>query len=212
MPKRLQARVAPCSSRRRRGPGFAFALLWSLILLASAVPAGEGSLRPASSKGRSGPTIPSTLIELDGSISSSPDGAELGYQWRQLSGPDVTLSDPTAAKPYFRTSEPGTYVFELVVTADDLASEPHIVQLEIEAENLPPVAKTPREISGQVGKVLEVDGSDSFDPEGEELFYRWRSLSPGLELPSDEVTNPVLTFEPTEEGVYEVELVVLTAS
>ncbi|MCD8141166.1 MAG: hypothetical protein LUE17_15595 [Planctomycetaceae bacterium] len=208
MPKREQPSVSPCPSRPRRGYGRAATLLLALVMAAAAGMAGENSLRPASTRGRSGPAIPSTLIELDGSISSSPDGAELGYQWRQLSGPAVTLSDPTAAKPFFRTAEPGTYVFELVVTADDLASEPHIVQLEIEAENLPPVAKAPRELTGQVGKVLEVDGSDSFDPEGEELFYRWRSLSPGLELPPDESTSPVLTFEPAEEGVYELELVV----
>lgn len=185
------------------------ALLFTCLPALSGQPK-DDSLRPASArKGpRGGPAIPATLIELDGSISSSPDGAELLYKWRQVSGPSVKLSDDTIAKPHFRTNEPGIYVFELVVSANGLDSEPHVVQLEIEAENLPPVAKVPRELTGQVGKEMEVDGSDSFDPEGEELAYRWRPLTPGLGIPAEELRNPVLTFEPTRDGVFELELVV----
>lgn len=213
MPRRLHSAGSSFPTRLARR-GRLFTCILTLLLFTSAPawcgqPAGD-SLRPASArKGpRGGPPIPATLIELDGSISSSPDGAELSYQWRQVSGPDVTLSDATVAKPHFRTNVPGIYVFELVVSANGLDSEPHVVQLEIEAENLPPVAKVPRELTGQVGKPIEVDGSDSFDPEGEELAYRWRPLTPGLGIPAEELRNPVLTFKPTRDGVFEVELIV----
>lgn len=208
--KNACTRNARTPRRRRARPEWlaaSFALLLSCLCL-SAIAGEDGAApsAPAKKDERNAAPLPATVIELDGSISSSPDGGEIEYRWRQLSGPAATLSDPTAAKPYFSTVEPGTYVFELVVSANGLDSEPHIVQLEIEAENLPPVAKVPRELVGMVGKALEVDGSDSFDPEGRELRYRWRPLSPGLELPKQERRNPVLTFEPDTEGVFEVEL------
>ncbi len=153
-------------------------------------------------------TIPSTLIELDGSISTSPDGSPLTFAWTQISGPKVDLSNPASDKPSFRTVWPGTYVFELVVTANELQSEPHVVQLEIEAENQPPVAKVMPEIWGQVGKLLEVDGGASFDPEEEDLTYQWQTLTPGLDIPRDALKKPVLAFEPTRDGVFEIQLVV----
>ncbi len=154
------------------------------------------------------PALPSTLIELDGTSSVSPDGGELTYAWAQISGPKVELSNPRSAKPYFRTSQPGVYEFELVVEANGVSSEPHLVRLEIERENLPPVAALPPETAGQVGKPVEIDGSASADPEGEKLTYRWRGLTPGLRIPADAADKPVLIFEPDADGVFEVELVV----
>lgn len=155
-----------------------------------------------------GKTPPAPLIELDGSISISPDGSELSYEWKQISGPPVELSDPRSAKPNFRTSKPGTYEFQLVVSSNGLSSEPHIVRLEIEHENLPPVAKVPAEASGQVGTLLEIDGRESFDPEGQSLVYRWRPVTPGLNIPLSALAMPILAFEPQADGVFEVELIV----
>lgn len=176
--------------------------------------AGEsmGALRPASAIAPSPnqPAVqpPAPLIELDGTISISPDGSELSYEWKQISGPAVELSDPHAAKPFFRTAKPGTYEFQLVVSANGLSSEPHTVRLEIEHENLPPVAKVPAEAFGQVGTMLEINGRDSFDPEGQSLVYRWRPLTPGLNIPLSALAMPVLAFEPQIDGVFEVELIV----
>lgn len=172
----------------------------------------QGSLRPISTgtpgRDASASSVPSTLIELDGTISSSPDGTELVYKWRQVSGPKVELSDYSSPKPYFRTSQPGAYEFELVVSADGLDSEPYLVNLIIEQENLPPVAKIPPEIAGQVGKLLEIDAQESFDPEGANLSYRWRILTPGLDIPVAALSLPVLAFEPRQDGVFEMVLTV----
>ncbi|MCC8164920.1 MAG: hypothetical protein LIQ31_01915, partial [Planctomycetes bacterium] len=171
--------------------------------LGAALDAPATGVRPA---GGRNVNMPATLIELDGSISENPDGGVLEYFWTQTDGPPVELSDPTSPKPNFRTAEPGVYVFELVVSADGLKSEPHIVQLEIECENLPPVAKIPAEATGQVGKVFELDGGESFDPEGESLTYRWRPLTGGLELTLSALSKQILSFEPAREGVYDIEL------
>ncbi|MDR3210381.1 MAG: hypothetical protein LBU79_00495, partial [Planctomycetota bacterium] len=156
------------------------------------------------------PTPPPTaLIELDGTASENSGNGELQYAWVQLEGPHVELSDPTAAKPYFRTGKPGLYRFQLVVSAGELKSDPFVVEIMIEQENQPPVAKLPREVGGEVGKNLEIDARDSYDPEGANLSYRWRFLAddPGG-LEPDLLAHPVLKFLPARDGVYELELVV----
>lgn len=198
---------------RKSSPFRGLAIFLCLVLAVSAAArAGDATVRPASIRppDQAAPAslIPSTLIELDGSVSSSPDGSELSYRWRQVSGPKVELSDYSSPKPYFRTAQPGVYEFELVVAANGLDSEPHLVRLEIERENLPPVVKLPEEVWGQVGKVLEIDASESFDPEGEKLTYRWRPLSRGLAIPPAALSQPVLAFEPGVDGVFEVELII----
>lgn len=174
-----------------------------VLLLVSASPH-AGDLRPASA----GANLPTALIELDGTDSENPDGGDMLYEWTQIEGPKVELSDPRAPKPYFRTGKPGLYRFQLIVTANGLKSDPFIVELMIERENNPPIAKAPEETRGEVGKLLEVDGRESYDPEGNELTYRWRPLTRGLDIPFAALNQPVLSFEPTQDGVFEVELVV----
>jgi hypothetical protein len=71
---------------------------------------------------------PQTVVEgdtvtLDGSDSSDPDDDTISYQWTQIGGIRVTLSDPTAAKPTFVTPIVSTgemiLTFEVVVKDDD---------------------------------------------------------------------------------------------
>src|SRR5690606_12307412 len=59
----------------------------------------------------------SSTVTLDGTGSSDPDGTITDYQWKQISGPSVTLSSSTASKPTFTApSSPTTLGFGLVVT------------------------------------------------------------------------------------------------
>ena len=44
-------------------------------------------------------------VILDASHSSHPDGTIASYQWNQIEGPSVTLSDPSAASPTFAAPE-----------------------------------------------------------------------------------------------------------
>jgi hypothetical protein len=54
-------------------------------------------------------------VTLDGSGSYDPDGSQISYIWSQTSGPAVSLSSPNTAKPYFKPTQAGTYVFSLKV-------------------------------------------------------------------------------------------------
>ena len=66
-----------------------------------------------------------TQVILDGSNSYDPDGDSITYQWTQVSGPTVTLSDPNSANPNFTAPQvtETTYLeFELVVSDGQLSS------------------------------------------------------------------------------------------
>jgi hypothetical protein len=63
-----------------------------------------------------------TTVTLDGGESSDPDGQIAAYQWSQLAGPEVVLSDPNAQAPTFVApqvnGESITLEFQLAVTDD----------------------------------------------------------------------------------------------
>ena len=63
-------------------------------------------------------------VILSGEGSEGPDGATLLYEWEQVGGPVVSLSDSTSIHPSFVVEAPGTATFELVVGANSVWSDP----------------------------------------------------------------------------------------
>jgi hypothetical protein len=75
---------------------------------------GEGSLPVARASGPAAARV-RDAVRLDGTRSTSPQGASLRYRWTQIGGPWVALDDPSAPTPSFRPAQAGTYTFELEV-------------------------------------------------------------------------------------------------
>jgi LmbE family N-acetylglucosaminyl deacetylase len=81
-------------------------------------------------------------VTLNGSASSDKNKTPLSYSWTQVSGPSVTLKNPTTAKPSF-TAPSGSPIaqaldFELKVSDGILNSLPDHIEVYVRSPSTPP--------------------------------------------------------------------------
>ena len=121
-----------------------------------------------------------SLVTLDASASYDPDAEPLTYLWQQLSGPTVTLSDPTQAKPTFLAPLVGsagiTLSFQLTVS-DGQASAGTTTNVHVTNVNHPPVAHAGPDQTRNAGATVQLDGTASTDPDSDPLIFTWSQLS-----------------------------------
>ena len=164
-------------------------------------------------------------VVLDGSGSGVGEGCEqhdLDFEWEYESVPadssvDISsLSDnnsPAAETPEFLPDVPGSYVLSLVVCDELECSAPDIVVVSVAAGDAAPIADAGPDQVGEQDVRVTLDGSGSYDPDGDELTYSW-SLTDVPEcsgLTSTDIHNST-SVEPSVipdcEGQYQVGLVV----
>lgn len=134
------------------------------------------NLPPVSNAGEDLVTNPNTLIQLNGSRSYDPDGISVRYAWRVAEQPvlaDVKVAEPNIANPSVQLTELGMYRFALVVTDVAGATMEDTVQVEVIKDNLPPVAIPGAMQSVIVGDLVQLDGSQSHDPDGDAISHQW---------------------------------------
>ena len=95
----------------------------------------EANRTPMAHPGFTTTRIVGDTVTLDGSNSFGAPGASLRYQWKQIEGRPVRLVGDTTARARFVASVEGDLRFELVVTADSLASRPRSVRVNVVAAN-----------------------------------------------------------------------------
>lgn len=157
---------------------------------------------------------PGAVVELDGSGSSDADtGDVITYSWAQLSGPAVTLSDPTAAKPTFTAPNLGwNYAMEFMLVVTDngglKGADTAIVNIT-DGSNTPPSANAGDDQDVDDNEAVTLSGTNSTDTEdGAVASYQWRQISgPPVELSDPTAAEPTFTA-PATGGTLEFELVV----
>ncbi len=150
---------------------------------------------------------------LDGTGSSDPDGDALAYAWTitsQPGGNTATFDDPTSATPSIVPDVTGSYQVQLEVSDPGGLTDTDDVSIWVAAGNEPPVADAGSDRTVDVGDSVTLDGSGSYDPNGDDLDYYWTFTSwPGATAPAlNDQTSPVPHFTAAEIGAYVVSLVV----
>lgn len=123
-------------------------------------------------------------VTLDGSKSYDPEGKELHYTWKQVSGEPVSLSDTSGATTTFEapfTDSHLNLVFELEAS-DGVHSASQRVTVNVKGgtvppENQPPVAHAGHAQTVTANSSVTLDGSGSHDPEGDTLTYTWKQTA-----------------------------------
>jgi hypothetical protein len=148
-----------------------------------------------------------TTVTLNGSNSFDPDGDNVSYQWNQVAGPSVTLSDPAAVNPTFVTPfvewAGVSFTFELTLTDTSglQATDTTIVNVTLPLANTPPIAVVGDDQTVDEDETVTLNGSNSSDPEGN-LFYRWRQITgPPVTLSDPAAEQPTFTAPNVGDGL-----------
>src|SRR5262249_45631053 len=148
---------------------------------------------------------------LDGAGSTDADGNSLTFHWSFVSRPAgsiATLSDPGAVRPTFQADKAGSYVVQLIVNDGLVDSAPDAVT--ISTPNSMPLAYPGPDQTVPRRQTATLDGSRSWDPDGDALTYAWSFVSRPARstatLKNPTSVNP--TFVADRTGSYVVQLVV----
>lgn len=157
-------------------------------------------------------------IALNGSGSSDPDGDPLSYQWTlnaQPEGSSVTLNNDDEMNASMTPDLEGMY--EISLTIDDGNHPP--VQDNVSINILPPIGSPPVADAGedqtvQASTTVTLDGSNSSDPDGDELTYEWISNTTpiGVQVSLNDADREKATFTPETTGLYSFRLKVTDPS
>ncbi|MBC8343690.1 MAG: T9SS type A sorting domain-containing protein [Bacteroidetes bacterium] len=156
-----------------------------------------GNLPPIANAGPNQMVKPGALVTLDGSRSYDPEGMFFNYSWTTGSG--IVLSDSTEVQPYFTAPNYGVdsiLTFSLVVNDGEKMSLLDQVDISV-FSNFPPIANAGNDTTTIEGRTVILDGSQSFDPEGESLSFLWRVLSGRIMSTANPNTNasPLINIE-----------------
>jgi len=137
-------------------------------------------------------------VTLDGSGSDDPDDEIASYRWVHVSGPDITLSDPSSLTPEFTVpnvdSEGASLKFELTVADSGGLQNTDTVLVNIIWQNEPPTAQvtcSPETVNEE--ETVELNGSGSDDPDDEIAAYQW-SQTEGPPVPLSGSQESVASF------------------
>src|SRR5690606_12004442 len=165
--------------------------------------------RPVADAGLDASAAVGDDVVLDGSGSSDGDGDALTYTW-SLTGPDgiTETSGPSDSPllPPFVPDVAGSYTGTLVVNDGSNDSVPDTVTITATHR---PVAQAGADQEGILGQTFTLDGSGSFDNDGDALTYSWSLNGPdGSTAALDDATAADPSFTPDLVGTYTVNLVV----
>jgi len=211
---------APLPSNLLAEPGLALVTVFNgppgggvsepAIFRITAVPPG---LSPVANAGTDQTVRRGQTVTLDGSGSSDPDNdVPLFYVWSWQSRPPgstVNFSDFMVVNPTFTPDVFGNYVAALeVIDRKGAISAPDAVT--VSTINSAPIAEAGSDQIATLGTSIQLDGSQSYDPDGHSLTFQWsfltRPTGSAAALSGADTAAPC--FIPDLYGQYVIQLVV----
>jgi len=132
-------------------------------------------------------------VTIDGSASRDQDGNIASYSWEPVGGSSAItdsirsyLSAGDETLSFTAPNIEGHVEIQLTVTDNEGATDSQKMTLSISAsdeplENQEPTADAGDNISAEEGETVTLDGSQSFDPDGE-ISYSWELSSSGIDV------------------------------
>ncbi len=120
----------------------------------------------------------STVVRLDASRSVDPNGDPLTFRWELKSippGSGAVLSSASGKVTTFTPDLAGPYQVSLVAEDGELQSNPRVIA--VLAENTAPLADAGGDAMAALGEEVQLDGSGSSDPDGDDLSHSWSIVS-----------------------------------
>jgi len=158
-------------------------------------------------------------VSLHGENSFDCDSDVFSYNWVQISGPAVTLSDPTSANPTFTAPEVAggntgvvtTLVFQLqasdsnppdaVCSGFTFANSVDTVEIKVTNVDNAPDANAGTDQTVDTGTVVQLHGETSSDPDGDALTLTWTQTSgPAVVLTGANSSNPTFVAPAVASG------------
>ena len=131
-----------------------------------------------------------SIVTLDGTSSVANENVNLTYLWA-FAG-DIILSSDTNSKPVFTAPEVSAdtkFTFSLVVDNGSFSSNADQVVITVLNENKAPIANAGNSQDKNEGDIVILDGSGSYDTDGDALTYKWTSPQ-GIVLSSTSDAKP----------------------
>jgi RHS repeat-associated protein len=115
-----------------------------------------------------------TSVTLDGSASTNPDGNQIAFRWTLVNRPagsKAALVGADTPHPKFAVDVAGNYLAELVVAnGEEISVSDRVI---ISTTNSAPIASPGAPFLAKRGETVTLDGSASFDVDGDPLSYTW---------------------------------------
>ncbi len=177
----------------------------------------KANTAPTAAAGNNRSVHAGALVVLDGSGSTDPDGDPLTYAWSFVSKPSSSstaqLSDSASITPAFVADQPGDYVLSLTVF-DSIGATSDPAFITISTTNTAPIADAgPDQSVVLIGTLVELDGTQSYDLDGDPIAYAWSfsSVPAGSTAALASMNTATTSFIPDVHGDYIVQLLVSDA-
>lgn len=158
--------------------------------------------------------LPTNSVTLNGTGSKDPDGSITKYAWRKMSGPSsFMIVSPSSAITVVSKLVAGTYVFRLTVTDNKGATDNNEVTVVVTEAASPgnqsPVAMPGNDVTVQLPNYsISLNGSESYDPDGKIVSYRWTKSSGPTSFQLVTPNSPTTELRNLVAGTYVFKLTV----